>query len=49
MDDSAVAQGMITGGWGWVWATYGISWTVLTLYTIRALVLRKRALDGAGA
>lgn len=26
-------QGMIQGGWGYVTAAYGLSWTILILYT----------------
>lgn len=49
MDEATVGQGMIQGGWGYVWAVYGITWAVLTLYTVRALLLRKRALDADAA
>lgn len=45
MGEDAVATGMIQGGWGYVWAVYGISWTVLLTYTIRALLLRRQALQ----
>ncbi len=45
MGEDAVATGMIQGGWEYVWAVYGISWGVLITYTIRALVLRHRALQ----
>jgi hypothetical protein len=42
--DGAVGAGLILGGWGYVWVVYGVSWTVLVLYTALALVLRGRAL-----
>lgn len=45
MGEDAVATGMITGGWEYVWAVYGLSWGVLITYTIRALLLRRRALQ----
>jgi heme exporter protein D len=25
-------QGQIQGGWGFIWAAYGITWTALVLY-----------------
>lgn len=34
-------QGMIQGGWNFVIAAYGISWTVLCLYAV-SLVVRGR-------
>ena len=30
--------GMIVGGWGYVWAAYGITWLTLVSYTIRLLI-----------
>jgi CcmD family protein len=27
-------EGMIDGGWNFVWAAYGITWTGLTLYIL---------------
>lgn len=44
MGEEAVGAGMIQGGWEYVWAVYGLSWTVLVTYTIRALLLRRDAL-----
>ena len=41
-----MSHGMIEGGWGYVWAAYGISWGALTLYAI-SLVLRSRKKEGA--
>jgi heme exporter protein D len=37
-----VGSGMIQGGWTYVWMAYGISWTVLGLYTLRVLRQRLR-------
>jgi heme exporter protein D len=33
--------GVITGGWSFVWAAYGITATLFTIYTI-SLILRLR-------
>ena len=35
-------QGMITGGWGYVGAAYGITWSVLLVY-ISSLLMRSRS------
>ncbi len=35
-------DGIIEGGWGYVWAVYGLTWTVLTLYGA-SIYLRGRA------
>lgn len=45
MGEEAVGTGMIQGGWEYVWAVYGLSWTVLVAYTLRALLLRREALE----
>ncbi len=34
-------SGLIEGGWGYVSAAYGITWTVLLSYTV-SLLLRSR-------
>jgi len=37
-----MTEGVITGGWGYVWAAYGISATVFIVYTVSlAARLRK--------
>ena len=36
-----MTEGMVTDGWNFVWAAYGISWTALLLYT-GSLVWRNR-------
>ncbi len=35
-------QGLIDGGWGYVTAAYGLTWTFLLAYTA-SIVLRSRA------
>jgi heme exporter protein D len=30
--------GVITGGWGFVWAAYGLTFSILAIYTISVLV-----------
>jgi hypothetical protein len=35
-------SGTITGGWGFVWAAYGITATVLALYAV-SLLMRLRS------
>ncbi len=30
--------GMISGGWEYVWAAYGISWAALTVYAMSLVV-----------
>jgi len=35
-----VGSGRIQGGWGYVWASYGITWGALTLYAL-SLWLRR--------
>lgn len=37
--------GMIQGGWGYVWAAYGISWVALALYGA-SLYLRTMKKEG---
>ena len=36
--DGAVGSGMIAGGWEYVYAAYGVSWGVLLLFGLYALV-----------
>ena len=33
-------QGVITGGWGFVWAAYGATWLFLFLYATSLLIRR---------
>jgi hypothetical protein len=35
-----VGSGRITGGWGYVWVSYGITWGALALYSL-SLWLRR--------
>ena len=35
-----VGSGRIAGGWGYVWAAYGISWAAVTLYALSLWVRR---------
>lgn len=34
MDPQMVGQGVVNGGWGYVWAAYGVSWFVFVFYTV---------------
>lgn len=34
MDPAQVGQGVVEGGWSYVWAAYGISWFVFVAYAI---------------
>jgi hypothetical protein len=38
-----MTDGVIQGGWGYVIAAYGISWSVLLLYGVSLYVRAKRA------
>lgn len=38
----AVGSGVISGGWGYVWAAYGVFWIGLGLYAL-TLILRSRS------
>lgn len=38
-------SGVITGGWNFVWAAYGLSFVVLTVYTLSVLVRYRRERD----
>jgi len=42
--EDAVTTGMIQGGWGYVWAAYGITWAALAIYLVH--VFRQRAALG---
>lgn len=39
-------MGRIVGGWGYVWATYGLTWATFVLYTL-SLWLRRPKADGS--
>jgi membrane protein implicated in regulation of membrane protease activity len=36
-----MTSGVITGGWGFVWTVYGLSFAIYTIYTV-SVVLRWR-------
>jgi hypothetical protein len=36
-----VATGVITGGWSYIWAAYGVTWAALLLFLGRALLLSR--------
>jgi hypothetical protein len=38
-----VGRGRIVGGWEYVWASYAIAWTSVTLYALSLYVRRPRA------
>ncbi len=38
-----VGSGVISGGWGYVWASYAITWTVLAAYGLSLWVRRPRS------
>ena len=42
-----VADGVLEGGWGYIWSAYGITWTGLLLYT--AYVIIRRSLQKSGS
>jgi hypothetical protein len=42
-----VGSGRITGGWGYVWASYGITWGAFSLYAL-SLWLRRPKTSPAG-
>ena len=39
-----MTRGVITGGWGFVWAVYGLSLTIFTIYTVSVFLRWKHAL-----
>lgn len=41
MDPAQVGEGMVLGGWGYVWAVYGLTWTVFLGYTLVSLLGRE--------
>jgi hypothetical protein len=40
-----VGSGRITGGWGFVWASYGITWGALSLYALTLWLRRPKNLS----
>ncbi len=42
-----MSGGMITGGWEFVWAAYGLSWAVLVLYAAWLVVRTRGSKEGA--
>lgn len=38
-----VGSGRIQGGWGYVWASYGIAWGSIALYSLSLWVRRPKA------
>ncbi len=45
--EDAVGQGMIVGGWEYVWLVYGATWAVVVTYTAIALSKAQKALSPA--
>ncbi len=43
----SIGQGMITGGWEYVWTAYGMTWAVLCAYTAFLLMKTFRGNTGA--
>ncbi len=43
--EEAVGQGMIVGGWEYVWLVYGATWAVAVTYTVTALTKARKALS----
>lgn len=41
--DVAVGSGKISGGWEYVWASYGITWGALILYSVSLWLRRPEA------
>jgi hypothetical protein len=39
-----VGSGRITGGWGYVWTSYGITWGALSLYALSLWLRRPKNL-----
>jgi hypothetical protein len=37
-----VGSGVISGGWGYVWAAYAITWSVLAFYGLSVWIRRPR-------
>ncbi|RJS16346.1 hypothetical protein DRW03_30880 [Corallococcus sp. H22C18031201] len=42
-----VGTGRIQGGWGYVWASYGITWAALALYALSLWMRRPRTPSGS--
>jgi len=40
-----VGSGRITGGWGFVWTSYGITWGALSLYALSLWLRRPKNLS----
>jgi len=38
MDPQQVGQGVVEGGWSYVWAAYGISWFVFIFYAANVFI-----------
>ena len=38
-----MTNGVLTGGWGYVVAAYGISWTVLIVYGVSLFIRSRRS------
>ena len=50
MAPDGMADGVLEGGWGYIWAAYVLTWTFLAGYAIYVTVrktLSKRALENA--
>jgi heme exporter protein D len=46
--DGQVPSGMIQGGWEYVWAAYGVSWTVLlglTVFVLLGSIVKRGSTD----
>ncbi|HEX8697206.1 MAG TPA: hypothetical protein VF815_00075 [Myxococcaceae bacterium] len=41
-----VGSGRIQGGWGYVWASYGIAWGAIALYSLSLWLRRPKASPG---
>jgi heme exporter protein D len=39
-------NGLVSGGWEFVWAAYGVSALVLTLFAVRAVLMARRPSRG---
>ncbi|MFK7926969.1 MAG: hypothetical protein AB8H79_02180 [Myxococcota bacterium] len=38
--EESLAEGRLEGGWGYIWAAYGITWFGLLAYTVYVVVRR---------
>ncbi len=41
-----VGRGRIQGGWGYVWASYGIAWGAIALYSLSLWLRRPKTSPG---